>query len=186
VTIPPLRDRKEDIYALCRAFLERTKRPDLELGIPYLTGLFHYDFPYNVRELEALIKRGVALVEGDVLGPEHLSEEVHACMKGYGARATGAAPASADPAPWWPARAAAAGPFAVADEPTSGSAGGGVPSSPPRVLGRMALLPSELELRAALARHRGNVAAVGRDFGKERVQVHRWMKRYAIDPNEYR
>ena len=42
------------------------------------------------------------------------------------------------------------------------------------------------ELRSSLSAHRGNVAAVGRQFGKERMQVHRWMKRYGINVDEYR
>jgi DNA-binding NtrC family response regulator len=46
--------------------------------------------------------------------------------------------------------------------------------------------PSEQELRELLEQHRGNVAAVGRELGKERMQVHRWLKRYAIDLEEYR
>ena len=46
--------------------------------------------------------------------------------------------------------------------------------------------PTAEELRALLAQHKGNVAAVGREFGKERMQVHRWMKRYGIDVDEYR
>jgi len=37
-----------------------------------------------------------------------------------------------------------------------------------------------------LTRHRGNVAAVGRELGKERMQVHRWMKRYGISVEDYR
>jgi sigma-54 dependent transcriptional regulator, acetoin dehydrogenase operon transcriptional activator AcoR len=46
--------------------------------------------------------------------------------------------------------------------------------------------PDELQLRQALAAHRGNVAAVGRVFGKERMQVHRWMRRYGINAEDYR
>ncbi len=49
-----------------------------------------------------------------------------------------------------------------------------------------AQVPGEDELRRVLAATGGNVAAVGRHFGKERMQVHRWMKRYDIDPNNYR
>ena len=41
-------------------------------------------------------------------------------------------------------------------------------------------------LRAALAKHRGNVAAVGRELGVARMQVHRWLERFAIDVSEYR
>jgi transcriptional regulator of acetoin/glycerol metabolism len=47
-------------------------------------------------------------------------------------------------------------------------------------------VPSEHELRELLAATRGNVAAVGRHFGKERMQVHRWMRKYNIDPDKYR
>ena len=46
--------------------------------------------------------------------------------------------------------------------------------------------PTEEELRALLERHRGNIAAVGRELGKERMQVHRWLKRYNIDLAQYR
>jgi transcriptional regulator of acetoin/glycerol metabolism len=46
--------------------------------------------------------------------------------------------------------------------------------------------PSEAQLRDVLARHKGNIAAVGRELGKERMQVHRWLKRYAIDIAQYR
>jgi DNA-binding NtrC family response regulator len=46
--------------------------------------------------------------------------------------------------------------------------------------------PSEQTLRALLSRHRGNIAAVGRELGKARMQVHRWLRRYDIDVTEYR
>jgi transcriptional regulator of acetoin/glycerol metabolism len=35
-------------------------------------------------------------------------------------------------------------------------------------------------------RHQGNIAAVGRELGKERMQVHRWLRRYNIDIEDYR
>ncbi len=46
--------------------------------------------------------------------------------------------------------------------------------------------PPEEELRALLVQHAGNIAAVGRSLGKERMQIHRWLKRYGIDPTDYR
>ena len=46
--------------------------------------------------------------------------------------------------------------------------------------------PNADELRALLTRHRGNVAAVGREFGKERMQVHRWLRKYDINPDDFR
>lgn len=42
------------------------------------------------------------------------------------------------------------------------------------------------ELIAVLVAHRGNLAAVGRTYGKSRVQVDRWVRRYGIDVAEYR
>jgi len=37
-----------------------------------------------------------------------------------------------------------------------------------------------------LTTHRGNVSAVAQAMGKARAQIARWMKRFAIDPNEFR
>jgi transcriptional regulator with GAF, ATPase, and Fis domain len=150
--LPPLRERKEDIYMLCRAFLARHNRPDLGLSFPFMTGLLHYDFPYNVRELEAVIKRGIALTEGATLEVGNLPDVIKEQMKGYGKRNARSAPGVMPPCP---------------PPPRSG-------------------VPTEQELRHLLAQHHGNVAAVGREFGKERMQVHRWMKRYGINVDEYR
>jgi transcriptional regulator with PAS, ATPase and Fis domain len=47
-------------------------------------------------------------------------------------------------------------------------------------------VPSEQELRALLSIHRGNVSALAREFGKARMQVHRWLSRYALDPEGFR
>jgi DNA-binding NtrC family response regulator len=43
-----------------------------------------------------------------------------------------------------------------------------------------------LELLEQLAQHGGNLADVARAMGKARMQVHRWCKRFGIDPNVYR
>jgi transcriptional regulator of acetoin/glycerol metabolism len=44
----------------------------------------------------------------------------------------------------------------------------------------------DVELRAALAKHGGNIAAVGRELGVARMQVHRWIVRYGIELDGYR
>ncbi|HWO26110.1 MAG TPA: sigma 54-interacting transcriptional regulator [Kofleriaceae bacterium] len=157
--LPALRERKEDCFALCRAFAARHGRPDALVSFPFMTGVLHYDFPYNVRELEALIKRWAAVASGPELGAEHLTDEIKELMKTYGLpRAAGAE----RPAP----RPSAAVP----------------PAESPRQSGP----PSEQSLRELLTRHQGNIAAVGRELGKDRVQVHRWLRRYGIDVSEYR
>jgi transcriptional regulator with PAS, ATPase and Fis domain len=54
--------------------------------------------------------------------------------------------------------------------------------------GRPASEPPHLRdaLVRQLRQNKGNVAAVARFFGKAPVQVHRWMRRFAVDPNAYR
>jgi DNA-binding NtrC family response regulator len=46
--------------------------------------------------------------------------------------------------------------------------------------------PGAEELRALLRRHGGNVAAVAREVGKDRTQIHRWMRLHAIRPDDFR
>ncbi len=41
-------------------------------------------------------------------------------------------------------------------------------------------------LDALLAEHRGNISQVARDLGKARMQIQRWLKRFALDPARYR
>src|SRR5262249_992119 len=42
------------------------------------------------------------------------------------------------------------------------------------------------ELTAALTRTRGNVSEISRTMGKTRMQIHRWMKRFGLDPETFR
>ncbi len=70
IELPPLRERKQDIPHLVRAFLEEFCRRE---GIPVpvlrseaLALLLSYDFPGNVRELQNLIEGAVSLADGDV------------------------------------------------------------------------------------------------------------------------
>jgi two-component system response regulator PilR (NtrC family) len=67
--VPPLRDRPEDIPALARhilAGLERTAGgPVPALGRSALAALQEYPYPGNVRELENILERAVALCEGE-------------------------------------------------------------------------------------------------------------------------
>ena len=68
LTIPPLRERKEDIPLLARHFLakyaSRYGRPEMELSRKDEAKLNKYDWPGNVRELENVVERTVPLSMG--------------------------------------------------------------------------------------------------------------------------
>jgi DNA-binding NtrC family response regulator len=68
ITLPPLRDRKEDIPLLVRAFLrhfgEVNDKPRLELTADAMNTLLIYDWPGNVRELRTAIEHGVVMANG--------------------------------------------------------------------------------------------------------------------------
>jgi len=77
ITLPPLRERKEDIAALARHFLQQYAKK-LDKSITDLTSdalelLAGYHWPGNVRELENVVERAVILCESDLLGAEDLS-----------------------------------------------------------------------------------------------------------------
>ncbi|MEE4351846.1 MAG: sigma 54-interacting transcriptional regulator, partial [Desulfatiglans sp.] len=69
ITIPPLRERIEDVPLLARLFLERYaakhSRPRLQLSLHDEELLMIYHWPGNVRELQNVIERAVILCDGD-------------------------------------------------------------------------------------------------------------------------
>lgn len=71
ITIPPLRDRREDIPFLAEHFLERfarqQQRPQLSLSPEAQQKLVAYHWPGNVRELENVIERAMVIATGSVL-----------------------------------------------------------------------------------------------------------------------
>jgi transcriptional regulator with PAS, ATPase and Fis domain len=78
--LPPLRERTQDIMALVGGFLEKfcrlMGRPPMTISRRALEALEHYAWPGNIRELENLVERLVALTEGDVIHIEDLPSEL--------------------------------------------------------------------------------------------------------------
>ncbi|MBT9597410.1 MAG: sigma-54-dependent Fis family transcriptional regulator [Vitreoscilla sp.] len=77
IAVPPLRERRDDLEALCLALLERIARdagvsPAPRLSMAAFERLTRYVFPGNVRELENLLHRAVALASSDLIAPEDL------------------------------------------------------------------------------------------------------------------
>lgn len=68
ITVPPLRERKEDIPILVQYFMEGKKdRAKLKLTDEAMTALQNYSFPGNVRELFHILERGCLLCDGKTI-----------------------------------------------------------------------------------------------------------------------
>jgi formate hydrogenlyase transcriptional activator len=78
ITIPPLRDRKQDIPALAAYFLkkyaDKSSRQITGFSNKVMKNLTAYGWPGNVRELEHLIERSVLLASDSVINELHLLE----------------------------------------------------------------------------------------------------------------
>ncbi|EMH4106583.1 sigma-54-dependent Fis family transcriptional regulator [Serratia ureilytica] len=76
VTLPPLRQRPEDIPALTRHFLalyaRRLGRPPLQLTVEAQQALLDYPWPGNVRELENTLHNAVLLSQEGPIAPQQL------------------------------------------------------------------------------------------------------------------
>ena len=76
ITVPPLRERVEDIPLLAASLLKRLDgQRRLMLDPKTLAVLRNYSFPGNVRELLNILERAGLLVDGDTIYPQHLPDE---------------------------------------------------------------------------------------------------------------
>lgn len=82
IVIPPLRERRDDLPALCRALLDRIAQesgsPTPELTPQALQTIAKHPLKGNVRELENLLHRAVALSDGPELHIEYVLQEDNA------------------------------------------------------------------------------------------------------------
>ncbi|MGY0197376.1 sigma-54-dependent transcriptional regulator [Leptothrix sp. BB-4] len=188
IRVPPLRERRDDLYELCARVLERVAADAGMAVMPRLTPraldhLAHYDFPGNVRELENLLHRAVALSSASQIDVEDL--ELPIPPRGRpaavpSAQATGwGQEARIDP-PWtgYPFKPATVLPADVAPMLST------VPSmAEPAVPDDLVAYLDEVEravLVRALERHRYNRTAAGAAMGLTLRQMRYRMARLGI------
>ena len=164
ICVPPLRERIADLPELCEAVLARLAAdagvsPPPTLSAAALALLARYPFPGNVRELENLLHRAVALSGGDVIDAADLGlPEV----------------ALADPEP---------GSNEPVDTVGSPPPDGAAPL-PRDLVAHLDGVEREI-LERALERHRYNRTAAGASLGLTLRQMRYRMARLGVDPGDH-
>lgn len=100
LNIPPLAERKDDLPLLIQYFIKKygalMNKDVTNIDPEVVDILLRYDFPGNVRELENIIERGVALASGDSIEVQHLPEDLRGtCFQTF-RRKSGTIPTLAD------------------------------------------------------------------------------------------
>jgi DNA-binding NtrC family response regulator len=77
ITLPPLRERGNDVELLARHFAAhyaaKNRKPVPDLAAATLTKLKQHSWPGNIRELQHAVERAIIMAEGNVLQPQDLS-----------------------------------------------------------------------------------------------------------------
>jgi two-component system response regulator PilR (NtrC family) len=176
IVVPPLRERIADLPAICAAVLERIAAdagvsPVPALSAAALDHLLRYAFPGNVRELENLLHRALALAGSSLIERADLGLPEVAFAEGEGVEAEAAAVERP---------AAAAGAMAAPVAAVSPAAAPSLPSD-------LAAYLDDVErdiLERALERHRYNRTAAGASLGLSLRQMRYRMARLGVGASE--
>jgi DNA-binding NtrC family response regulator len=165
-TLLPLRERMEDLGLVLAELLQRAageRAASLKLSPEAGRLLLEHDWPLNIRELNQALSVALALARSTTLETKDFPASI----------------SSGSASPQQEREAPAAPATATKEE------------APPPALGPPPAIPEdEASLRAfvltMLEAHAGNISEVSRATGKTRMQIHRWMKRFDIDPTAFR
>jgi transcriptional regulator with GAF, ATPase, and Fis domain len=165
IGLPPLRDRRDDILPLTKAFLGEFGRafahPPAGISREARQMLLSYHWPGNVRELRNILERAAILCDGGLITDEHLALPV-----AVAAVRPGAPPASVP----------AASPLTGMPSRPAGS--GGAPAEP---LSRNLQSVEREMIEHALQQSRFNKSKAAKQLGLTRHQLYIRMRRHGID-----
>jgi two-component system response regulator HydG len=168
LTIPPLRQRVDDIPALAEYFFKklrlRTNTTVKRIGQSAMNALLSYPWPGNVRELRNVIERGLVFAFGDELLAEHLPPEFQ----------PGAPMASSA------ALLLQAGGHAVPNAAISGQEGLAAPAPQPIALADM----EKRHIQYVLQFVKGNKLKAAALLGISRTTLYEKLKQYELSENE--
>jgi two-component system response regulator HupR/HoxA len=155
ITLPPLRERREDIPLLAERFVAEAahghRKRVAGIDPEALECLAQFEWPGNVRQLRNELQRAVVLLEdGEAVGVQHLSPRLRS-------------PAASSPTP--------GAPPAPAEAPANGTSS--------ELRGARAAFEAR-HIAAVLERQGGNVSRAAEALGLSRMQLHRKLKEYGI------
>ncbi|MEP7383186.1 MAG: sigma-54 dependent transcriptional regulator [Gemmatimonadota bacterium] len=181
ITLPPLRERLDDILPLTHHFLLRMAqgdRPPPRLLADAKSALLRHDWPGNVRELENAVLRAVSLCEGDAISAADLGIR----------RAPSSATSTATPAPLHAPPVHARPPW-TSESSAPASLPGEVEIDLSRSFGDLKReTVSRFEkayLTTLLDQCDGNVSRAARRARKERRDFRRLLQKHALDPRAF-
>lgn len=157
ITLPPLRERRDDLIPLVQHFLKELARengkPVKELSTEAMQAVLEYGWPGNVRELRSALERGVVMCNGAKIMSRHLPDTLR---DGGVVLASGAAA------------------LAGSQDGAGGGKGGGGRPVGSSALEDLNLAHMELDfIRRALRRTRGNRTEASRLLGLSRRTLQR-------------
>jgi DNA-binding NtrC family response regulator len=76
ISLPPLRERREDIPILIKHFLKKFGQPNCQIEKEAWDYLLSYHWPGNVRELENVIERALVLKKGEIITKDVFPEDM--------------------------------------------------------------------------------------------------------------
>jgi len=155
ISLPPLRERKDDIPLLCRTFVQKfakaMNRPEFEVSTGTLDCLMRHSWPENIRELQTVIVHAVSLASGPQIEPSDLPEYLRQNLRPSG------------------------------DETTSAVQVPASPDLPLREARQKWMEKFERDyLIELLNRYNGNISRVARKAGVHRMTIYRMLKNYQI------
>ena len=160
VTVPPLRERTEDIPLLAEHFLKKAMEETSSRVKGFTTAamakLISYHWPGNVRELKNIVERMVAMVDGRAAGVEHLPVEL-----------TGRSPWAEE--------------LGLAEEPKTAKE---LSAAKKRVRELACGKIEEQFVRGALERAGWNVTRAAESVGMQRTNFHGLMRKHGIRTGE--
>ncbi len=196
ITVPPLRDRRDDIPALIRHFMVRNRDGETGSGITGITGeaiamLQAYDWPGNIRQLENAVLRAVVLCDGDTLGVDEFPQ-IRAQVDGIELQerpvpSKPAGPSLSEPETVRLDDIPAAMSFGDTDDAKAQPSEGNALSFLDRTGEVRPLSDVEYDMICfAIDFYAGQMSEVARKLGIGRSTLYRKLKEYGIDPEEQR